>query len=115
MTDYQQNTYGDEIADVYDQLYSDVDPACIDFLAALVGHGPALEPGVGTGRIALPLLHRGVALEGIDASQAMMAKLRAKPRGAEIGVHIGSFEQFTLDRQFRLVGRSTLNRGQVHH
>lgn len=103
MTNYQQNTYGDEIAEVYDQLYSDYDPACIDFLAELAGPGPALELGIGTGRIALPLLHRAVALEGIDASQAMVAKLRAKPRGAEIDVLIGSFEQITIDRQFRLV------------
>ena len=41
MTNYQQNTYGEEIAEVYDQLYSDFDPACIDFLAELAGPGPA--------------------------------------------------------------------------
>jgi len=103
MTNYQRNTYGDEIAEIYDQLYSDFDPACIDFLTELAGPGPALELGIGTGRIALPLLHRAVALEGIDASQTMVAKLRAKPRGAEINVHIGSFEHFAIDRQFRLV------------
>lgn len=103
MTKYQQNTYGDVIAEVYDQLYSDFDPACIELLVELAGPGPALELGIGTGRIALPLLHRAVALEGIDASQAMVAKLRAKPRGAEIDVHIGSFEQFSLNRQFRLI------------
>ena len=103
MTQHQQNTYGDQIAEIYDQLYSDFDPACIDFLAQLAGPGPALELGIGTGRIALPLLHRAVPLEGIDASQAMVTKLRAKPRGAEVEVHIGSFEQFAINRQFRLV------------
>jgi SAM-dependent methyltransferase len=103
MTKYEQNTYGDEIAEVYDQLYAEFDPACIDFLAELAGAGPALEVGIGTGRIALPLLQRGVALEGIDASQAMVAKLRAKPRGAEINVQIASFEQFAVGRQFRLI------------
>ena len=103
MTKYKQNTYGDEIAEVYDQLYSEFDPACIELLAELAGPGPALELGIGTGRIALPLLNRAVPLEGIDASQAMVAKLKAKPRGAEIDVHIGSFEQFAINRRFRLV------------
>lgn len=103
MTKYEQHTYGDEIAEVYDRLYSDVDPACIEFLAQLAGPGPALELGIGTGRIALPLLDRTVSLEGIDASQAMVGKLRAKPRGTEIDVHIGSFEHFAISRQFRLV------------
>ena len=84
MTNYQQNTYGDEIAEVYDQLYSDFDPACIDLLAELAGPGLALELGIGTGRIALPLTRRGVALEGIDASRAMVAILRlVVPRTTE--------------------------------
>jgi len=103
MTNYEPNTYGDEISEVYDQLYSDFDPACIEFLAELAGTGVALELGIGTGRIALPLLHRGVSLEGIDASQAMVAKLRAKPGAAEIEVHIGSFGQFALNRKFHLI------------
>lgn len=103
MTDYQDNTYGDRIAEVYDRLYSDFDPACIDLLAELAGPGPALELGIGTGRIALPLQHRDVLLHGIDASQAMVAKLKAKPRGAEINVLISSFARFSIDRQFRLV------------
>jgi len=103
MTKYEQNTYGDEIAEVYDQLYSTVDPASIEFLAELAGAGPALELGIGTGRIALPLLQRGVALEGVDASQAMVAKLTAKPRGADIPVHFTTFEHFAINRHFRLV------------
>jgi SAM-dependent methyltransferase len=103
MTFYQKNIYGDEFAELYDQMHPDVDPACIDFLAELTGPGPALELGIGTGRIALPLLQRAVAVEGIDVSQAMVAKLRAKPRGSQIDVQIGSFERFTIDRQFRLV------------
>jgi 2-polyprenyl-3-methyl-5-hydroxy-6-metoxy-1,4-benzoquinol methylase len=55
-----------------------LDPV-IDFLAELAGGGRALELGVGTGRIALPLAQRGVQVHGIDLSEAMVAKLRAKP------------------------------------
>ena len=58
-----------------------VDPA-VDFLAELAGDGAALELGIGTGRIALPLAQRGVRVHGIDLSEAMVARLRAKP-GAE--------------------------------
>jgi len=103
MTDCQPSTYWDQIAELYDQLYSNFDPACINLLAELAGPGPALELGIGTGRIALPLVHRGVSLHGVDASQAMVAKLKAKPRGVEINVFIGSFASFSIDRQFRLV------------
>jgi trans-aconitate methyltransferase len=103
MTEYEQHTYGDEIAGMYDQLYPDADPACIDLLAQLAGTGPALELGIGTGRIALPLRQRGVEVEGIDASREMVAKLQAKEGGLEIPVHLGSFEQFALGRDYRLV------------
>jgi hypothetical protein len=103
MPEYRENTYGDRIAEVYDQLFAGFDPACIDFLAGLAGPGPALELGIGTGRIALPLLERGVRVEGIDASQEMLAKLKAKPGAGAIDVHIGSFEQFSLGREYRLI------------
>ena len=53
----------------------------VDFLAGLAGRGAALELGVGTGRIALPLARRGVRVYGIDLSEAMVARLRAKPGG----------------------------------
>ncbi len=103
MTDYRDSTYGDRIAEIYDELYSEVEPACIDLLADLAGPGPALELGIGTGRIALPLHRRGLPVQGIDASQAMVAKLKAKPGSADIDVKIGSFARFSIDRPFRLV------------
>lgn len=103
MTKYEQRTYGEDIAEVYDQLYTDVDPECIGLLAQLAGHGPALELGIGTGRIALPLIERGIPLEGIDASEAMVAKLRAKPHGSDITVHMGSFERIDIERKFSLI------------
>src|SRR5262245_41546157 len=77
-----------------------VDPA-VDFLAALAGGG-ALELGIGTGRIALPLAARGVPVHGIDLSEAMVARLRAKPGGAEIPVAIGDFATTRVDGTFAL-------------
>ena len=71
------------------------DPAVVeptvDFLAELAGDGRALELGIGTGRIALPLAARGVPVHGIDLSRAMVARLRAKPGGEGIEVTIGDF------------------------
>lgn len=67
-----------------------IDPV-VSFLADLVGEGAALELGVGTGRIALPLSGRGVRVHGIDRSSAMVARLQAKPGAEAIGVTIGDF------------------------
>jgi SAM-dependent methyltransferase len=78
-----------------------VDPV-VDFLVELAGGGRALEFGIGTGRIALPLARRGVPVHGIDMSEAMVARLRAKPGGADIGVTIGDFATTTVDGTFSL-------------
>ena len=103
MTEYNPATYGDEIADVYDVLFGAPDPSVIDTLVELAGHGPVLELGIGTGRLSLPLLQRGVAVHGIDASPAMVTKLKGKPRGGEIPVTIGDFSQTVLDQKFALI------------
>ena len=103
MASYAENTYGDRIADVYDELYSEVNPSCIDLLAEFAGSGPALELGIGTGRIALPLQARGISVKGIDSSESMVVKLHAKPRGKNIDVYIGSFERFDLDHKYQLI------------
>jgi SAM-dependent methyltransferase len=104
MERYAAATYGDRIADVYDEQHQGRDPEPeADFLAALVGDGPALELGIGTGRVALPLQSRGVAVHGVDASERMVAKLRAKPGGGSLPVTIGDFADFTLDERFSLV------------
>jgi SAM-dependent methyltransferase len=79
-----------------------VDPA-VDFLAQLAGTGRALELGIGTGRIALPLAERGVPVHGIDLSGAMVARLRAKPGSEEIAVTIGDFATTRLDGSFSVV------------
>ena len=78
-----------------------IDPV-VDFLADLAGDGAALELGIGTGRIALPLAQRGVRVHGIDLSTAMVARLRAKPGAEEIGVTIGDFATTTVDGTFAL-------------
>jgi SAM-dependent methyltransferase len=80
--------YDDETAEMFQPAVVD---AAVDFLAALAGRGRALELGIGTGRIALPLARRGVPVHGIDLSSAMVARLRAKPGGDRIGVTIGDF------------------------
>jgi SAM-dependent methyltransferase len=74
----------------------------VDFLAGLAGDGPALELGIGTGRIALPLSQRGVRVHGIDLSEAMVAKLRDKPGADAIGVTIGDFATTRVDGEFSL-------------
>ena len=76
-----------------------VDPI-VDLLAELAGGGRALELGIGTGRIALPLARRGVPVHGIELSKAMAARLRAKPGGGDIGVTIGDFATTTVDGTF---------------
>jgi SAM-dependent methyltransferase len=76
-----------------------VDPV-VDLLVELAGGGSALELGIGTGRIALPLARRGVRVHGIELSKAMAAKLRAKPGGEDIGVTFGDFATTTVDETF---------------
>jgi SAM-dependent methyltransferase len=79
-----------------------VDPI-VAFLVEIAGSGPALEFGIGTGRIALPLAQRGVPVQGIDLSRAMVARLRAKPGGDDLGVSIGDFSTTRVDGSFSLV------------
>jgi SAM-dependent methyltransferase len=79
-----------------------VDPA-VAFLAERAGAGAALEFGIGTGRIALPLSSRGIAVHGIDLSEAMVARLRAKPGAGSIGVTVGDFAHTSVPGRFSLV------------
>jgi hypothetical protein len=99
------NYFGEEVAAGYDDgpMSSPelVGPA-VDFLAAIAGDGAALELGIGTGRVAVPLTRRGVPVHGIDLSEAMVAKLREKPGADRIRTTIGDFATTRLDRTFRL-------------
>src|SRR5580700_6005217 len=98
--------FGERIAATYDSADGMFDPALVDtvadVLAGLAGGGRALELGIGTGRIALPLARRGVPVHGIDLSRAMVARLRAKPGGDAIGVTIGDFATTRVDGTFSL-------------
>jgi len=100
-----ENFFGERVAETYDESESDMfDPAVVastvDFLADLAGDGAALELAIGTGRIGLPLSQRGVPVHGIDLSEAMVAKLREKPGGAEIPVTMGDFATTKVDGAF---------------
>jgi SAM-dependent methyltransferase len=96
--------YGDHWAGIYDEHFADLDPEpAADFLAALAGTGKALELAIGTGRVALPLAARGVPVEGVDASAAMVERLRAKEGGGSIPVVIGDMAQLPPGGPFRLV------------
>lgn len=109
MEGYGASTYGDLFADVYDQWYGpdgDIDDDTADaaeFLAGLAGPGPALELAIGTGRVALPLAGRGVEVHGLDASEAMIARLRAKPGGERIPVTVGDMADVAVGGRFPLV------------
>jgi SAM-dependent methyltransferase len=77
--------------------------ATVATLAELAGTSPALEFGVGTGRIALPLSRAGVRVHGIDLSPAMIARLRAQPGGSAVAVTTGDFATVRVGDQFGLV------------
>lgn len=107
MQDYGPETYGDRIAPVYDSLYLgegglDTD-AAVEALARLAGPGPVLELAIGTGRVAVPLARRGIDVSGIDASEEMVARMRAKPGGADIPVTMGDFADVGVEGPFSLV------------
>jgi SAM-dependent methyltransferase len=89
--------YDESSAEMFDPAV--VDPV-VDLLVELAGSGRALELGIGTGRIALPLAQRGVPVHGIELSDAMVARLRAKPGGEDVGVTIGDFATTTVDGTF---------------
>jgi SAM-dependent methyltransferase len=104
--DYDASTYGERMAEVYDEWYSDAEletGAAVEALAELAGAGPVLELAIGTGRVALPLAERGIEVHGIDASEAMVAKLREKPGGAEIPVTMGDFADVGAEGTYSLV------------
>jgi SAM-dependent methyltransferase len=103
-----ENYFGERIAQRYDEDAAEmfepaaVEPA-VDFLATLAGEGPALEFGIGTGRLALPLSQRGIVVHGIDLSESMVARLQAKPGADKIAVTVGDFATTRMGATFRLV------------
>jgi SAM-dependent methyltransferase len=102
-----ENYFDERVAESYEARWPELfEPAAIDpvvgFLADLAGPGAALELGIGTGRIAIPLSRRGVRMHGIDLSPDMVAQLRSKPGSDDIGVTIGDFATTRVPGSFRL-------------
>ena len=103
-----ENHFGDDVAARYDESSGpmfdpDVLGRTVDVLAEFTGHGAALELAVGTGRVALPLAARGVPVSGIELSDAMAGKLRAKDAEGRVAVTIGDMATTRVDGSFRLV------------
>jgi SAM-dependent methyltransferase len=102
-----EDHFGERVAARFDERYahqsdsSVLDPM-VDFLAGLAGSGAALELGIGTGRVALPLAARGVPVHGIDLSAAMVARLSAKPGADRLSVMIGDFATTSVDGEFSI-------------
>ena len=117
--------FDESIASRYDEGIADrfapeVLGPTVDLLAELAHGGRALEFAVGTGRVALPLAERGVPVSGIEMSQAMLRRLRAKPGGEALPVVVGDMTSATADGTFSLVflvfntiGNVTTQDGQV--
>lgn len=104
MEGYDERTYGQRWGPVYDDIYGDVEDAVVDLLARHAGEPPrALELAIGTGRIAIPLRERGVRVSGIDVSEEMVARLRAKPGGEAIPVSMGDFADVGVEETFPLI------------
>jgi SAM-dependent methyltransferase len=104
MDGYDETTYGRLWGPYYDEIYSDVEDSVIDLLARHAGRPPrALELAVGTGRIAVPLSQRGVDVTGIDVSEEMVTRLRARPGGEAIEVVMGNFARVEVEGVFPLI------------
>ena len=106
VADFDPTAYGASgIAEEYDDLYDahwETD-AAVDLVAELAGGGRVLELGIGTGRLALPLLDRGIEVHGIEGSPEMVAKLHDKPGGERIPVVVGDFAHADAGKGFSLV------------
>jgi SAM-dependent methyltransferase len=96
-------SFGEEVAESYDDVLKGDESETVAFLADLAGDGPVLELAVGTGRIALPLAARGLRVDGIDISPAMVARLHAKAGGDQISVTMGDFADVPAVGTYRLV------------
>jgi SAM-dependent methyltransferase len=102
MNPWDAQTYGSRWSEIYDGLPWPKPDDAVRVLAELAGDGPALELGIGTGRIAVPLTGCGVDVHGIDTSDAMISKLRLKPGGENIPVTVANISSFSLKQDYSL-------------
>jgi SAM-dependent methyltransferase len=105
MTEHDPADYGERIAGVYDDLHGGIldTEEAVACIAELASAGPVLELGIGTGRLAIPLAQRGLDVRGIDASEAMVVRLRAKAGGDRIPVTMGDFRDVPIEGTFPLI------------
>src|ERR671915_1484815 len=96
-------SFGEDTAEIYDDELRGDEEAAVSFLERLAGGSPALELAIGTGRIALPLAARGIRVDGVDISPAMVEQLRTKPGGERISVTIGDFADVPVPGKYRLI------------
>ncbi len=97
-------SFDDEVAATYDaEAVRGDEAATVAFLEGLARGGPALELAIGTGRIALPLAQRGIRVDGIDFSPAMVARLHARPGGDQIQVMLGNYAEVAVSGTYRLI------------
>ena len=97
-------SYDEDVAEAYDNVTHHGDEMdTVAFLEQLARGGPVLELGIGTGRIALPLAARGIRVDGIDFSPAMVARLQAKPGGGQLAVTMGNFADVAVSGTYRLI------------
>jgi Methyltransferase domain len=96
-------SFGEDVAKTYDDEQRGDEDAAVAFLEKLAGGGHALELAIGTGRIALPLATRGIRVDGVDISPAMVEQLRTKPGGDRISVTIGDFADVPVPGTYRLI------------
>jgi SAM-dependent methyltransferase len=106
--DTVEGFFGEDVASTYDERTAAMFDAAVvqpvvELLTELAGGGDAIEFGIGTGRIALPLAAHGIRVAGIDSSEAMVARMRAKPGGEHIDVTIGDFATARVDGEFSVV------------
>src|SRR5256885_2167910 len=104
MADYDPREYGARWAALYDDWHAGMmdDEGAVAVLAELAD-GAALEFGVGTGRLAIPLAARGIEVIGVDISPEMLAELRAKPGGDRVTTMVGDMTTVWAAREFSLV------------
>jgi SAM-dependent methyltransferase len=92
--------------ELYDAIYSDVVADIAPHVRRLRGAGgPALEVCCGNGRLLLPTLEAGVACDGLDLDEHMLASLHRKlaARGLRTTVVRGDMRDFSLPQRYALV------------
>lgn len=97
------DSFGEDTAEIYDAEPRGDELSTVMLLDELARGGPALELAIGTGRIALPLAARGIRVDGVDLSPAMVARLRAKPGGEQLSITMGDFAEVPVEGAYRLI------------